>query len=92
MDIYPMSDKMKAELEAGPKTRGKEKKYPWLKLNVGESFPVEMTALKYNSLVAMAHKAGKRHGRVYKVTIHEENGKYEVGLVRIEPVVGSSNE
>ena len=83
MDIFPMSDKMKAKIAEGPKPRGKGEKYPWSKLAVGQSFPVAMNDLKYSSLVSMAHKNGKRHGKVYKVVIHEDMKSYEVALVEV---------
>lgn len=62
-------------------------KYPWATINVGSSFAADKSDVKRESLVVLAYKNGKKHGKRFRVLDHP-GPSYEVGCVGL---VGDKN-
>lgn len=73
-EIFPSSSMLTA-------AKSKQSKYPWAALEVGQSFAVSKDGIKMTTLMALAARYGKRHGKRYRVVAHED--VYEVGRLPI---------
>lgn len=82
-EMLDMSPAMKKAVEDGPKQRGKERKYPWLELELGKCFTVPEKDIKLTSLNTLAYRNGKRFGKVFKVLHHPDLGLYEVAFIKL---------
>lgn len=74
-EIFPMSPIAIASLTK------KEKKYPYEKLLVGQSFIVKYGDCKHDTLVNSAYLAGKKQGKRFKVIDHGPQVGYEVAFI-----------
>lgn len=73
-EIYQASEKAMQET----RIRGRNSKYPWEQLEIGQSFTVKYEEMKKVTLVPLAFRTSKRLGKRFKVTDHPEHKVYEV--------------
>lgn len=78
--VHPSSPEALAEMN---KARGKtgKTKYPFRKLNVGESFTIPAESLNKRSLTALCSRFGKSLDRKFAMIIHND-GRCEVGRIK----------
>ena len=77
MEIFESSPKIKEV----PKKFGKEGKYPWKELKIGQSFAInDKASITLISLRSLAYKTGERIKVKFRVIEHENC--YEVGRVK----------
>ena len=70
--------------------RTKSSKYPWNTIAIGQAFKVPTSEISYGGMVSMAHKAGIRLGRKFKVVL--EGDFFKVGrgydpVTRVMPII-----
>lgn len=75
MQIFKSSEKL---TQIQPKREKRD--WPWNKLECGQSFSVELSEIKPETLRPLCSLKGKELGRKFKMIMHED--VYEVGRVK----------
>lgn len=85
-NIVPASEKLRQSTSGRHPLKSD---YKWREIEIGQAFVIDIQKLKRASLVAMAHKMGKKLGCKFKIAEHEgpiningvnyPNGVYEIG-------------
>lgn len=78
-EIYPSSDKAK---ERALINRNAVEKYPFSKLEVGQSFQVGFKEILQQSLRNQASRVGRKLDRKFVVILHSEEAGYEVARIK----------
>lgn len=77
-----------------PRRGIREAKYPWKNITAGQSFSVNHSEIKLNSLRPLVSRMAKKFNKKFRVIDHGEEAGYEVACIHmteVEAIQSSSN-